>query len=447
MDLSPEQWACPGVILPWSAGTIRDTYPIQLLLDPTFSLGYHLTYFEQGDATLWVASDQCAQFVFADGIPCFPCAEIHNLPRHRDLQQRATEGADLHTPYNLLSRDQMRAQLANANTKINSLKLEGLNLQRNLGRSLSRVSDYEQLVMAIANSDIPRLRQIVQQALDRNISIRVLLDFLKDAVQGVRRVFGYDKKDIDLAALVQHIGGRRLLYALNHEPKAALPSIHTMQRHRTFQYIRPCTGAITADYINYNLDAMFAVMDPKTRPLTGWSLLIDEISLQERARYYRWDNTIGGICREHAHLVNLNVDSAKSIQEVAQQVKDGVCHLGKEATVVAIASYGPEDYHARPIIVSVTDKTKKGPAQAEWMRILMDCWDDKWEDLLGPIFGFASDGDAVHRAAMHELFMGQLVEENSALWEFLGSLPGLNLQCDAKGRVADKDPKHLFKRK
>ncbi|KAJ7022323.1 hypothetical protein C8F04DRAFT_971636 [Mycena alexandri] len=187
-------------------------------------------------------------------------------------------------------------------------------------------------------------------------------------------------------------------------------------------------------------------MDPSTRPRTGFSLLIDEISLEQRARYFRWDNTIGGICREHAHLANLTVDNAESIQTVAEQVRNGVCHLGKEATVVAIASYSKEDYHARPIIVSVTDKTEKAPEQAEWMRTLLACWDEKWERLLGPIFGFASDGESVHRLAMHKLFMQHLLDEDSELWELLGSLLGFNLQCDSKGRVADKDPKHLFKR-
>ncbi|KAJ7737778.1 hypothetical protein DFH07DRAFT_752914 [Mycena maculata] len=187
-------------------------------------------------------------------------------------------------------------------------------------------------------------------------------------------------------------------------------------------------------------------MDPSTRVRTGFSLLIDEISLQERARYYRWDNTIGGICREHSHMANLTVDSVESIQKVAQQVREGVCHLGKEATVVAIASYSREDYHARPIIVSVTDKTEKALEQAAWMRTLIECWDGEWEKLLGPLFGFASDGDTVHRLAMHELFMGQLLDENSPLYKFLGALRGLNLECDSKGRVSDKDPKHIFKR-
>ncbi|KAJ7022322.1 hypothetical protein C8F04DRAFT_882964, partial [Mycena alexandri] len=134
-----------------------------------------------------------------------PCAEIHNLPKHLELQRRAVQGADPRTPYYLLNRAQMRELLAQANAKINALKLETLNLQRSLGTSLRRLDDYEQLVMAIANSDVPRLRQIVQTALDRNISIRALLDLLTAAVQGVRRVFHYNKKEIDLAALVQHI--------------------------------------------------------------------------------------------------------------------------------------------------------------------------------------------------------------------------------------------------
>ncbi|KAJ6563761.1 hypothetical protein B0H10DRAFT_1843437 [Mycena sp. CBHHK59/15] len=299
--------------------------------------------------------------------------------------------------------------------------------------------------MAIATSDVPRLRQIIQHALDRNVSIHAILELVQDAIQRVRRVYDYKEKEIDLASLVQHLGGRRLLYALNHDPSISLPSITTMKRRRTFQYIRPCTGKITADEINYNLNALFGNKDTTGRARTGYSLLIDEISVQERARYYRWNNTIGGIAREGANLTNLEIDSAESIQTVAQQVRDGFIHLGKEATVVSIASYSSEDYHARPVIGSVTDKTEKWPEQAAWMRILLECWDDKWDKLFGPIWGFASDGDSVHRSAMQHLFMSELVDENSDLWEFLANLPGLNLQTGPDGRVADRDPKHLFK--
>ncbi|KAJ6554116.1 hypothetical protein B0H10DRAFT_1967551 [Mycena sp. CBHHK59/15] len=47
---------------------------------------------------------------------------------------------------------------------------------------------------------------------------------------------------------------------------------------------------------------------------------------------------------------------------------------------------------------------------------------------------------------MQHLFMSELVDENSDLWEFLANLPGLNLQTGPDGRVVDRDPKHLFKR-
>ncbi|KAJ6591976.1 hypothetical protein B0H10DRAFT_1724216, partial [Mycena sp. CBHHK59/15] len=121
----------------------------------------------------------------------------------------------LHTPYSHLSHQQMRRVLEVANEKINDLKLEGLNLQRKFTTSLRRLDDLEQLLMAIATSDVPRLRQIIQHALDRNVSIHAILELVQDAIQRVRRVYDYEEKEIDLASLVQYLGGRRLLYALN----------------------------------------------------------------------------------------------------------------------------------------------------------------------------------------------------------------------------------------
>ncbi|KAJ6573351.1 hypothetical protein B0H10DRAFT_1964056 [Mycena sp. CBHHK59/15] len=47
---------------------------------------------------------------------------------------------------------------------------------------------------------------------------------------------------------------------------------------------------------------------------------------------------------------------------------------------------------------------------------------------------------------MQHLFMSELVNENSDLWEFLANLPGLNLQTGPDGCVVYRDPKHLFKR-
>ncbi|KAJ6623759.1 hypothetical protein B0H10DRAFT_1785921 [Mycena sp. CBHHK59/15] len=89
----------------------------------------------------------------------FPCQEICNLPKQRELQRRVVEGAAPHTPYSHLSHQQMRRVLEVADKKINDLKLEGLNLKRKLKltTSLRRLDNFEQLVMVIATSDAPQL--------------------------------------------------------------------------------------------------------------------------------------------------------------------------------------------------------------------------------------------------------------------------------------------------
>ncbi|KAJ6587352.1 hypothetical protein B0H10DRAFT_1831713 [Mycena sp. CBHHK59/15] len=137
----------------------------------------------------------------------FPCQEICNLPKHREVQRRVVEGAAPHTPYSHLSHQQMRRVLESLRIHDYSPKNQGLNLQHKFTTSLHRLDDFEQLVMVIATSDAPRLRQIIPHALDRNVSIHAILELVRGAIQGVRRVYDYEEKEIDPASLVQHLGG------------------------------------------------------------------------------------------------------------------------------------------------------------------------------------------------------------------------------------------------
>ncbi|KZP34121.1 hypothetical protein FIBSPDRAFT_990558, partial [Athelia psychrophila] len=325
-----------------------------------------------------------------------------------------------------------------------------LNLKLRLGKLLEKLTDYKAFVMAVATMDIKRLQQLVRAALNRNVSIKKLLRIMQDAVDGLYSARGYGSDDVDLVAIIHSIGGSKLLYAMSHA--AGLPSLRTLKRHRQLVSLRPCIASIREKDIDHNLNALFSNSDMAGRALTGHSLLIDEISLEERLRYFpplkgdTESGEIAGLCREHAHKAELKIIDVESVDRLADQLDDEVCHIGREATVAAVASFGADDYHARPVILSPTCKTEKAPEQASWIRMLLERWHILYEELRGPIWSVATDGDATRRSALHSILMSETLSPSDALYDILGDLPGLNLQTGKNKVTSDSDLKHIAKR-
>jgi hypothetical protein len=187
-------------------------------------------------------------------------------------------------------------------------------------------------------------------------------------------------------------------------------------------------------------------LEPTKLKLTGHSILIDEISLDERARYFPWANKVGGLCREHANKADLRIGSMAAVDKVADLLEDNVCHMGREATVAAIASFRTKDYHAKPILISPTCKSEKAPEQAEWIKLLIERW-RPFEAIHGPLWSVATDGDTTRRAALHSILMLLELNPESEMFKILGDLPGFNIQCGENDVTMDSDPKHIFKSK
>lgn len=93
--------------------------------------------------------------------------------------------------------------------------------------ALTQLDDYNRLLMAISERDIPRLQQIINVALRNGASIRQIVNKLEDALEGVYHPRGYDTNDLDIATLVYRLSGRQLLFALSH--KLAIPSLRTLR--------------------------------------------------------------------------------------------------------------------------------------------------------------------------------------------------------------------------
>jgi hypothetical protein len=76
--------------------------------------------------------------------------------------------------------------------------------------------------------------------------------------------------------------------------------------------------------------------------------MFDGIALETRCRYCPKQDKILGLCQEHSHNVNIQVDSVESVDKIrtalgSQNPAVKVC-FGSDATVVAIAQYSDDKY-------------------------------------------------------------------------------------------------------
>ncbi|KAG2126019.1 hypothetical protein DEU56DRAFT_916170 [Suillus clintonianus] len=289
----------------------------------------------------------------------------------------------------------------------NRLKLKGLNDACKVSHVLTRLDDYKALIMALSEHDVPRLQYILTVALKRGASIRQIINTLEDAIAGTYHPRGYSGDDLDIATLAYRLGGRQLVYAFSH--RLGLPSLRTLQAHRTFTSITPTIGPIAASQLDTNINALILTpLGSVVVPRRGHSLMMDEIALEERASHHRASNTVIGLCHSHSHLVDPTLHTYDSALRIAEKLADGTVHLGKEI--------------------------------------------DRWratgaEEHLGPIFSVATDGDSTRRAAGHRMFLKSELSSTSRLYGTLSHMPGLNLATGDDEITLDFDYKHIFKHK
>lgn len=303
--------------------------------------------------------------------------------------------------------------------------------------------------MAVATGDIPRLHKLVQQGLRDGASIGAITTKIEAGLAGAYQARGYDETDLDISLMVLRLGGRKLLYALNHQ--FAIPSLRALRAAHAFTELTPSFGTPCINTIISNIHSIFLPKVPSLDPIrpycTGMSIFWDEISQEEVACYFPKQDYVGGLCREHSTSVNLQLSTFDDAVAIAHSLAEGVVHYGKESSVIAMGSFGKGLRGAFPVLVSSTCKQETPIESGVLLQKVITAWQEAGKKYFGPIWSFASDGDAGRRSMIYNLFMKQPINATHRLFKFVGTLPGLNLMVGEGDITADIDWKHEVKSK
>ncbi len=321
-----------------------------------------------------------------------------------------------------------------------------------MGTSLRQLEDRRRFTMAVANMDAPRVRQVIQQGLKDHASIAEITRRIEAAAEGLYRARGFEQGDYDLALLILRCGGRSLLWSMSEH--SGLPSVRTLKRENIFTRITPSCGFPTCEEILCNIQEVFQQkredlkrLHARLPLLSGNTVNMDELSLESVACYVHKTGRVGGLCREHGSAVNTCLSTYEDAEAISRALADEEVHYGSECSVIAISSFSTAIRGALPVVVSPTCKKERPHETAELVRRVIDSWNEAGAADFGPIWSFASDGDAGRRLMVYHIFMTRTIDLRHPLYKYVGRLPGLNLQVGEGDITADFDWKHEIKRK
>ncbi|KAI0798191.1 hypothetical protein C8Q75DRAFT_802082 [Abortiporus biennis] len=320
------------------------------------------------------------------------------------------------TRYSLLNHTQLVTLLDDARTEIKRLRLQALNASRRLGTALGKLNSHTQLLMTLAEGNIPHSQQLFAQALKSGVSITAIVERVRDAIGGLYTAQLSDAESddqiMDLALLVYRLGGHALEILWNLEEVLIKPRLQAGLSEQR-----------------------------------GISLMMDEVTLEEMVTHFKHVNCIGGTCWLHTERDEVVFRSYETAIELGEAIRTGRVHMGKEMSVVAVSCFGDGTSGTYPILAAPMCKQESAVDMKMLMELLVETYQcSRASQLVGPLWSFATDGDATQRAAGYALFVKTKLTSSSLLYPTLSRMPGLNLYTGNNEVTLDFDYKHIFKR-
>ncbi|TFY73918.1 hypothetical protein EWM64_g10094 [Hericium alpestre] len=338
----------------------------------------------------------------------------------------------------------------------NELKLKTLNMDQKIVSLSMRLSDYKCIVTAVAMHDLPSVNRLIAVALRNSRGPREILSLIERACRALYHVKSFKKKDFDIAKMVLTLGGPKLLYGIH--IALDLPNVNSVYNHAPSPKILPSLGKPTVIEIEDNMlvlsEAGFfwksSIGSPA--PRRGWSIMADNIALEERPCYNAPRNAVLGLCQEHALCCDLEVTSIEPLKGIQAALDNDKIHRAKEAMVAGMAPFASTNYSVAPVLLSGTCKKETAIEQRTMFTALIEAWykpradgEVSFATRYGDVWNIATDGDATYRASLHSLLMSRTLQSSSPIYRYLAPLRLMNMKCGEWDILADKDLKHKLK--
>ncbi|KAJ7121422.1 hypothetical protein C8R44DRAFT_529506, partial [Mycena epipterygia] len=325
-----------------------------------------------------------------------------------------------------------------------------LNLGRRLATFARKMEDFERLIMAIASNDVPSIHSIIETAMRNGASVRTMANRIYDAFEGLHQTKGFTDFERDLGILIYRLGGRSLLYAMNHALN--LPSLRTICNSAKFIKITPTIGPISKDEIRTNIKNVILVPRSESKvphaTRSGVSIKMDESAIEEQAVYFSHANQVGGLCQKHSCNIPgidpLTLATHDSALNIVEALGRGDVHFGKELAFVAAQCINESTLY--PLLCAPTCKRETWEDMVALFRMIIDVWDETAKGTVGEIWDFSTDGDHLRRKAGHVVFVQFELGPGDALFVVLSGLPGLNLFTGPSYILITFDWRHILKR-
>ncbi|KAK6987917.1 hypothetical protein R3P38DRAFT_3445739 [Favolaschia claudopus] len=203
-------------------------------------------------------------------------------------------------------------------------------------------------------------------------------------------------------------------------------------------------GYVLLQYTLFEVAALPRESAATPPPLRGVNLLIDEVALEERACHFRHNNSVGGLCWRHSSKVDLQLKTYDDALKIAEKIKSGEVHLGKEMTVVSVSCFGESGTY--PILALPTCKSV-GPSESSIIyETVTEAWVEHAAAKVGMPWSWSTDGEASRRRAGYDNFVRYKLGPTSPLYGTLAGMAGLNIFTGLHSITLDFDYKHVFKR-
>ncbi|KAF9006383.1 hypothetical protein BDZ89DRAFT_1233208 [Hymenopellis radicata] len=375
---------------------------------------------------------------------CPGCSDLHADGRFSGIQNRINNGVHENTGLAYHGIASLQTLTRRKQGQIRALRLQKLNDTRKLAGKQVALDAHKEWMMAIGSGKVERVDKLVKVGLRRGAGVKGLLKLYDRAARGVYRPRSYTEEDDYRALLMWRLGGTRVA-TIAHRA-LDMPSVDVVRRRTLVPPIHPSPYFPAAPEIRENVVASFAAIKAllEMHKVVHQVIMLDELKVESRLRWYCRNNFILGVCREHGSRVCLEFKTKEEVHGLIDAVAENKVHIASEATVGAIGllSRVPRLYNAHPVLISASCKKETGTQHAKLIAALVDAS----KDTTIRTVSIASDGEARRGTALVQLTFKHPLNETSPIYPHVGRLPLMNLEVGDDDVTCDKDYKHVIKR-